>query len=254
MPEGPPSARKIDRFLDGRLQLRQSATGHRAGTDAVLLAAALGSPEGMLIDAGAGAGAAGLMMAQRAPALEALLVEFDPESAHLARGNIALNGLENRVRVIEADLLSAKARRAAGLEDRSADVVVTNPPWIAPGRSRVSPDARRALAHVAGAGGLEGWLRAVAAIAKPDALMAIILRGEDLKALLDACEGRFGALAILPVHPRATDAAIRIVATGRRGARAAARLLPGLVLHDRDGNFTPRAQALHRGEATLDLA
>ena len=45
-----------DRLLDGRLLLRQPRKGHRAGTDAVLLAAALPElAEGPLLDMGAAA-------------------------------------------------------------------------------------------------------------------------------------------------------------------------------------------------------
>ncbi len=242
-----------DLFLNGALALRQPVKGHRAGTDAVLLAAAIGAPDGALLDAGAGVGAVGLMMAKRAPGLAVTLVEADPLTAALARDNIALNGLSARARVIEADLLCAPARRAAGLPDRCADIVVTNPPWLTSGRSRAPPDPRRALAHVLGDGGLGAWMRAVAALTKPGGRMAIILRADALKALLEACEGRFGALALLPVHPRDGQAAIRLLAAGIKGSRAPTRLLPGLTLHGEDGAFTPRAQALHRGEAALDM-
>jgi tRNA1(Val) A37 N6-methylase TrmN6 len=242
-----------DLFLNGALRLRQPAKGHRAGTDAVLLAAAVANPQGRLVDAGSGVGAAGLMLAQRAPELDITLIEIDSLTAQLARENVALNGLETRARVVEADLLSAARRNAAGLVNNCADIVITNPPWLAPGRSRPSPDARRTLAHVAGVDGLHGWMRAVAALAKPHARMALITHAQDLQALLDACAGRFGNLAILPVHPHAGAPAIRLLVSGEKGSRAAPRILQGLVLHEADGAFTPLASALHRGEATLDI-
>ncbi len=249
-----PVADASDAFLDGAVRLRQPTQGHRVGTDAVLLAAAVADPLGMLIDAGAGVGAVGLMMAQRAPLLRAALLEIDPMTAALARDNVALNGMSDRVNVIEVDILSASSRRAAGLADASADIVVANPPWMAAARSRASPDARRALAHVLGPEGLAGWMRAVMALTKPDGRMAIIVRGEDLADLLKACAGRFGGLAIVPVHPRAGAPALRLIAVGRKGSRAAACVMPGLVLHEADGRLTPQADALHRGRATLDIA
>ena len=245
-----PEAR-IDAFLDGRLLLRQPARGHRAGTDAVLLAARLAARSGQLIDAGAGVGAAGLVLAQRAPELIVTLVEIDPETAALARENIELNDLGGRVAVVEADFLSAARRRAAGLPEGKADFVLTNPPWLSPRRSRASPDPGRSLAHVRGPEGLDGWMRAVAALLAPGGRVATILPAEDLTDLLAACAGRFGDLAIRPVHPRAGEAAIRLLAEGRKGSRAAPRLMPGLVLHEADGSFTPLAAAIHRGEATL---
>ena len=49
-----------DGFLGGRLSLRQPTKGHRAGTDAVLLAAAAPADfSGLALDVGAGIGTAG---------------------------------------------------------------------------------------------------------------------------------------------------------------------------------------------------
>ena len=55
----------VDRWLGGRLALVQPQGGHRVGTDAALLAAAAGTPEGRIADVGAGVGAVGLALAQR---------------------------------------------------------------------------------------------------------------------------------------------------------------------------------------------
>jgi hypothetical protein len=40
---------------------------------------------------------------------------------------------------------------------------------------------------------------------------------------------------------------------GRKGSRAAPRLLPGLVLHEHDGRYTAKAEAVLRGGEALDL-
>jgi len=241
-----------DAILGGRLRLRQPARGHRAGTDAVLLAAAIGLTEGVLCDAGAGVGAVGLAAAIDRPGLKATLIERDPFTAGLARANAALNGLEARVRVVEADLTQPSARRAAGLADGFADCLATNPPWLAPGRARVSPHARRAAAHAheEGGEGLEGWMRAAAALTRPGGQLALIHRADHLAQVLGACEGRFGALSVLAIHPRAQEPAHRIIVRGVKGSRAPLRILPPLILHEGTG-FTPLAEALHRGEATL---
>ncbi len=234
------------------------ASGHRAGTDAILLAAAAGSADGLLIDAGAGVGAAGLAVASRCPATSVILVEINPDLVELARGNITANWLSDRARVIACDILSARSRHAAGLTDAIADTVIANPPWLTPGRSRASPDAARALAHVARdddttSHGVDGWIRAAAALLKGDGRLVLIHRADSLADVLRSCEGRFGDLAILPVYPRADQPAIRLMISGRKGSRAPMRLAPGLVLHDDSGSFTARAEAVHRGEATIDL-
>ena len=240
-----------DLLLDGRLRVRQRASGHRVGTDAILLAAMLADPGPQIVDAGAGVGAVGLALAQRAPQSCVRLVERDAQAAELARANVALNALEGRVSVAECDLLDASARRAAGLANESASALYTNPPFYAEGSVRRSPDLARAAAHVLGPGGMEEWVRACLSLLAPDGRYAMICLPEALGQVLAACENRLGALRALPVHARAGEDARRILVSGRKGSRAPLAIVSGLVLHEADGRFTPRAQALHRGQDIL---
>lgn len=239
-----------DAFLGGLLHLHQPPRGaHRAGTDAVLLARLIPpGPGDRLCDAGAGTGAVGLACATLAPGLAPTLVERDPDLAAAARTNAALNGIP--AEVIEADLLAPAAeRRAAGLRADRFDVVLTNPPFFAAGGHRPSPHPGRAAAHTFSGGDLEAWIRACTAILRPGGRLGMIHRADALPACLAALGGRYGAVAIRPVHARADTAAIRILITAIRGSRAATSLLPPLVLHGPGGGFTPEAEALHRGAA-----
>ena len=238
-----------DGFLNNRLRLRSAPGGHRAGTDAVLLAASTPPQEtGPILDAGAGEGAVGLMAGLFAPKAALGLIEIDTAACALARRNIAENGVADRARVFEADLLDPAARRAAGLCDEQAALVLTNPPFHVAGRTRVSPDPDKARAHVASAP-LAEWVRACLALLAPVGEFVMIHRADALAACLASVEGRLGGVAIVPVSPRAGAAAVRILLRGRKGSRAPLSLLAPLVLHEADGSFTPLAQALHRGEA-----
>ena len=166
------------------------------------------------------------------------------------------NGLAGRARVLQLDVCDARARREAGLADEAADAVVTNPPFFDPGTVRVSPDPARARAHVfageAGAAPLVAWIRACLAILKPGGRFVMIHRPDALAAILAAAENRLGALALLPVHPRAGASAHRLLVSGVKGSKAPLRIAPGLVLHEADGRLTAQADAIHRGEALID--
>ena len=243
-----------DRLLGGRLLLRQPARGHRAGTDAVLLAA--GAPEafsGFALDLGAGVGTVGLALALRAPDARVRLVEADLGLAALSEGNAALNGVAGRVGTVVADVLASRpARRAAGIAGADADLVLTNPPFLSPGQGRASPEALRARAHVIGAGGLDLWIAAAADALRPGGAILVIHRADALAALLAALSGGFGGITVMPIHPRAGSPATRVLARAIRRARAPLALAPGLVLHGPDGRFTPEAEAIHRGERLID--
>jgi len=239
-----------DRLLGGRVHLVQPAKGHRAGTDAVLLAAAAPAKAGdRVLDIGAATGAVGLMVAARVKDLRLGFLERDPELADLCRRNARANGLEAEVFV--ADLLNRASRRAAGLFPESADLVLTNPPFLEEGQARISPDQGRAAAHALPSGGLETWLKACLSLLKPKGRLALIHRADRLAECLETLNGPLGGITLRLVHPSADRPAIRILLSGIKGSRAPLTILPPLVLNGPDGRFTPQAEALHRGEADL---
>src|SRR5712671_5742203 len=95
-----------DAFLGGQLRLRQPKSGHRAGHDAMLLAAATSArPGDRVVDFGAGVGAAGLAIAKRVAGVEIVLVEIDERLAALACGNAASNAIP--AKVIAMDVASS---------------------------------------------------------------------------------------------------------------------------------------------------
>src|SRR5260221_10839548 len=117
-----------DAFLGGQLRLRQPKSGHRAGHDAILLAAATSArPGDRVVEFGAGVGAAGLALARRVGAIDLMLVEIDAQLTALARDNPGANTISHRI--VTLDLTSpAEAFVAHGLSPRILEVGLMNPP------------------------------------------------------------------------------------------------------------------------------
>lgn len=239
-----------DSLFGGRVSLVQPVKGHRAGTDAVLLAAAAPTKAGdRVLDVGAATGAVGLMVAAREKEVRLAFVERDAGLADLCQRNCRENGIEAEVFV--ADLLDKASRHAAGLRPESADLVLTNPPFLEEGQARISPDRGRAAAHALPSGGLEAWLKACLSLLKPKGRFVLIHRADRLSECLDWLDGPLGGLGLRFVHPSAEKPAIRVLISGVKGSRAPLTILPPLILNGPDGRFTPQAEALHRGEEDL---
>jgi tRNA1(Val) A37 N6-methylase TrmN6 len=243
-----------DRILGGRLHLRQPRKGHRAGHDAILLAAACpAEPGDMVVDLGAGVGAAGLAVAARVADTTVALVEIDRDLAALAADNIGLNGLADRVRVAALDVTApARSFAAAGLHPDSVSRVVMNPPFNDPATQRPSPDAKRRLAHAAPRNQLAGWIKTAARLLRPRGTVTLIWRADGLPDLLAALASHFGGISVLPVHPRRSAAAVRVLVSATKASRAPLALLPGLVLNDESGRPTPAAEAILRHGGALE--
>jgi tRNA1(Val) A37 N6-methylase TrmN6 len=239
-----------DAVLGGRLVLRQPLRGHRVGHDAILLAAATSAQSGdHAVDLGSGVGGAGLALARRIEGLNVTLVEIDPALAALAAGNAQRNGLADRVRAICLDVESSVADFiAAGLAPGSAACVLMNPPFNV--AQQPSPDRARRQAHAATEGTLEQWLRTAARLLRADGVVTLIWRADGLADVLAALARDFGAIAVLPVHPKPGAAAIRVLVRATKGSRAPSALLPGFLLADSDSKPTAAAEAvLRKGEA-----
>ena len=242
-----------DAVLGGRLILRQPLRGHRVGHDAILLAAATAAEPGeRAVDLGAGVGAAGLALARRIDGLAVTLVEIDPALTELAGENAVRNGLADRVRAVCLDVEAPAAAFAdAGLMPGSTDCVLMNPPFNA--GQNPSPDRGRRVAHVAGEETLRVWVRTAARLLRPDGVLTLIWRADGLGDVLSALGDGFGAIAVLPIHPKPGVSAIRVLVRAVKASRAPLSLRPGFVLADADGNPSAEAEAVLRAGAVLHL-
>jgi tRNA1(Val) A37 N6-methylase TrmN6 len=245
-----------DAVLGGTLKLTQPLRGHRVGHDAILLAAATGARAGEhAVDLGAGVGAAGLALARRIAGVSVTLVEIEPALAALARENAARYGFAERVRALRLDIAApAAAFAAAGLRSGSAHRVLMNPPFNPAPAQKPSPDRGRHLAHVASPEMLGQWARTAARLLRPSGVVTLIWRADGLDVLLAALAAGFGAVTLLPVHPKPGAAAIRVLARAVKGSRAPLALLPGLVLTNAGGKPSVEAEAILREGAALPLA
>ncbi|HZE55302.1 MAG TPA: methyltransferase [Bradyrhizobium sp.] len=243
-----------DAFLGGKLRLRQPKSGHRAGHDAMLLAAATPARSGdRVVEFGAGVGAAGLAVAKRVAGIKLVLVEIDEGLAELARGNAVSNAIAADLIVL--DVTSGPgAFETAGLSVDSADVVLMNPPFNDPARHRASPDKARASAHVATPATLESWIHASRRILKSGGVLTMIWRADGIAEVLAALDRGFGSLAIVPVHAYATSPAIRLLVRAIKGGKAPTRVEPALILNDEFARPNRNAQDILAGKAILPLA
>jgi tRNA1(Val) A37 N6-methylase TrmN6 len=243
-----------DAFLGGRLRLRQPKSGHRAGHDAMLLAAATSARVGdRVVDFGAGVGAAGLAVATRIAGIRIVLIEIDKALVELARGNAVSNRIE--ANVVAMDLAaSAETFAGAGLAPDSVDVVLMNPPFNDSKRHRPSPDKSREIAHVADAATLESWIHAARRILKSGGVLTLIWRADGLGQVFAALDRGFGSLAILPVHGNAATPAIRVLVRAIKGGRAPTALYPGLMLNDESGVPNKQVDEVLAGRGVLPLA
>ncbi len=231
------------------MALEQPEQGYRVAIDPVLLAASVAAAAGeRILDGGCGVGAAALCLAARIVDCAITGVESNPTYAALARENAAVNGVTARID-IAGEEFQAYARDHPGAFDQ----VMTNPPFHEPGRHTPSSNSGKAAAHGEESLDLKGWIGASWTALRTQGTLTLIHRADRVGNILAAFEGRFGAALIYPLWPRAGTEAKRVLISAIKGRRTLPRILPGLVLHRKDGAYTPEAEAILRDCGALDF-
>ena len=104
-----------------------------------------------IVDLCAGVGCLGILAAQRYPLSRVTLVELDPQATVLARKNVALHNLDERVEVIQDDACQWLAS-----ETSQWDLILTNPPYVKSADLQTLPEEYRHEPAQGLAGGKDG--------------------------------------------------------------------------------------------------
>ena len=226
--QAPGPGETLDALLDGRLFFFQPARGHRFSVDALLLAAfARLSPGQRALDLGAGCGVVGLLLAWANPEVRFVGLELQSALADLARRNVALNHLDDRVSIVQGDLC-----RPDLFPPHHFDAIVANPPYRPLGAGRLGPDDERNTARHEIACRLEDWTTVAARWLRPGGRLYLVYPVWRLASLL----ARLGAVGLAAkrlrlVYTRPEGPGRLALVEGRAGGREDLKVSPPFFIH-----------------------
>lgn len=236
---GPPGETTQTRL--GGLILAQPRTGYRFSMDSVLLAAFASLPSGPATDLGAGCGVLAVLLARRGAAGPFTALELDPLAAACCRANFAAHGLDGQV--VEHDLNQSPTSPPRA----SQSLVISNPPFFAPGAGRVSPRPSRARARHGLAWEPEQIWRRAAELLPAGGRFAFCWAPARLAAALAGClEARLAPKRLRLVHGRVDlPAKLALVEAVRDGGEELA-VEPPLVVYAEGQEYSPEVAAIYR--------
>ena len=227
---------RLDDLQCNGLKLIQREDVFRFGTDSVLLADfAAPRKRDRAVDLGCGTGAIALLMAAHRPELPVEAVEIQSEIAEMAQRSVALNGLDERVRVWNLDM--REAFHTLGVEKYT--LVVCNPPYGRKGAALESEtEARRIACH-------EGDLmpgdvaRAAERLLKNGGRLCVIYPAPRAFEMMRAMQqNRLAPKRIRTVHGVEGRAPKFVLLDAVKGGGEGLHWLEPLVLRHADGRFT----------------
>ena len=135
---------RIDDLMRDGLKLIQNTDIFCFGMDAVLLSTyARAGKKDRVLDMGTGNGIIPVLMQSKNPGSTYSALEIQEGSAQLARRNVELNHLEDRISVVKGDIKEASTI----FGEASFNVVTSNPPYMNENHGIVNPDSSKAIAR-----------------------------------------------------------------------------------------------------------
>ena len=238
----------LDEIYGNRVKLYQPKQGFRVCTDTILLSACVNPTAGeQVLDVGAGVGGAALSVAVRCPNGIVHGIELLRENVFLATENIKLNNMQGRVEILCGSLSAPPPRLAPGMYH----YVITNPPYYDSGHVSESEQKKKA-SHLEGST-FEDWLKFCLLMTKSGGFLVLIYPADQIHKILGLMSEKMGNIAIYPIWPQKNKPAKRVIIAGQKGAKTPAKILPGLILHQHDGAYSPEAEDVLRHAKLINL-
>ncbi len=235
----------LDAICGGRVEILQSEAGYRFNLDPILLAhfaAEVEHPGRRLIDLGTGSGIIPLILARKFGATALTALELQQGLFSLAERNVRRNGCEAAIRLVLGDLRHVKETFRHG----AFEVVTCNPPFGKSAHGKLNPNEERAIARHEVSVRLKDLAAAAAHLLVERGSLAVIYPATRLAEAI-ACfrEHALEPKRLRVVHPRAGQAANRVLIEAVKRGRPGAMVLPPLVLHgERGPGFSDEVNAM----------
>lgn len=227
---------RIDDLQCKGLKIIQNTEGFCFGVDSVLLANFANIKKNQrVIDLGTGSAIIPILLAGKTEAAEIIGVEIQKSVADMALRSVKLNGLENRIKILNEDLKNLMLLYEKG----SFDAVTTNPPYKHTGSGILNPEDSKAISRHEIKCSLEDVISISSALLKQDGRFFMVHRPERIVDIIYLMRTyKLEPKVIRFVHPYPGKKPALLLIEGLKGGKAFLRFMDPLYIHDGFGNYT----------------
>ncbi|MCI6552865.1 MAG: tRNA1(Val) (adenine(37)-N6)-methyltransferase [Lachnospiraceae bacterium] len=228
---------RLDELQRNGYRIIQNPEKFCFGMDAVLLSGFARARKGSrVLDMGTGTGIIPILMAAKTEAAHLTGLEIQEESADMAGRSVALNGLEDRIAIVQGDIKEAGTLFGAA----SFDVVTCNPPYMIGRHGLLNPEAPKAIARHEVLCTLEDVVSQAARLLKPGGNFFMVHRPFRLTEIMVLLR-RYGLepKRMQMVHPYVDKEPNMVLLEANRGGRPRIRVEKPLIIYQAPGEYTP---------------
>lgn len=233
---------ELNSLFEGRLNLYQYTDGYRFSIDTVLLAAfARMRLRGTVADLGTGSGVLPVLLARSQDISSLTGFEIQPELVALAQRNVALNNLQQRAIIEQADIKGIRSLHKA----ESFDGAIANPPFYPLGTGRINPGSQDAAARHELLATLSDFVSAACYLIKNGGKFCAIFpatRSADL--ICTMRENKIEPKVLRCAHSRADEPAVMLLVEGIKNAGSQTTILPPLIIYSAGQTYSPEVVSM----------
>lgn len=238
---------RIDALYAEGIKIIQSKDVFSFSIDAILLANFPNIPKrGKIVDLCAGNGAVGLFVSHKTNA-KIDQIEIQPRLADMAQRSIALNHLEEQLKVYELNLKDS----LSVIKKDSVELVLCNPPYFKNlATNEKNPNPHLAIARHEIHATLEDVIDISSQMLKMNGRLALVHRPDRFLEILELMQAyRIAPKRVQFVYPKANkDANIVLVEGIKNGKKDGFKILPPLTVYSKTNEYTPAIKAMLYGQ------
>lgn len=236
------------------IKICQYKDGYRFSVDSLLLFSFINLQRaGEIIDLGAGTGIIGILLAQKYPKSNVLLVELQESLAKLAQRNIELNGLGERIKIIKADVrdfvnMNNQIDDGASSKylDSKYDLAVSNPPFRKLKSGLLNCGDEKAIARHEIMLSLKDLIKASAYFLKHHGRLCIIHLPERLSEIITFMrQHNIEPRRLRFVHSNLYSEAKMVLIEAVKGGRPDMKVEKPFFIYENDGSYTAEMDAIY---------
>lgn len=238
---------RIDDLQLKGLRLIQNADYFCFGVDAVLLADFADiKKNASVLDIGTGTGIIPILLAGKTQAEAITGLEIQEVMAKMASRSVALNGLQDRIKIVHGDI----KKHGEYFAKSSFDVVVSNPPYTNKGCGLINPHDSKAVSRHEILCSLEDVVSSAASLLVTGGQLAMVHRPERLADII--CSMRNNGVEpkyLRFVHPKPYKKPNMILIKGNRGGKPELKVQEPLYVYNQDGTYSDEINRIYAREA-----
>lgn len=227
---------RIDDLQRNGYKIIQNKEAFCFGMDAVLLSGFALVKEGeTVLDLGTGTGIIPILLEAKSKGKHFTGLEIQEAMADMAGRSVRLNGLEEKIDIVNGDIKEASHLFGAA----SFDVVTSNPPYMNDAHGLKNPDVPKAVARHEVLCTLEDVVREAARCLKPGGRFYMVHRPHRLIEIITALTSyKLEPKRMKMVHPFANREANMVMIEAVRGGRSMIKVEAPVIVYKEPGVYT----------------